>query len=96
MKILIFAHDCGLRGAERVVADHAQALMSRGWTVAVVGTCIDGGLADSLKEKNIRYLRVRYFGWIGPGRFKGRILRTLYNLIALPQLLFLVTYQGPN
>ena len=86
MNILIFAHDCGLRGAERVVVDEAEALIARGWTVTVVVPCINGELSEFLRNKGINFLHIRYYSWIGPGSFKGRAFRTLMNVIAIPQM----------
>lgn len=96
MKILILAHDCGLRGAERVVAEEAQELIRCGWDVLVVIPCRSGGLSNYLLEKHIPFVYISYFGWIGPGHFLGRSKRIIENLIALPRLLVLIKTQKPD
>ena len=96
MNILIFAHDCGLRGAERVVADQAEALIGRGWTVYVMVPCKHGGLTELLQARGVNCVHVKYYSWIGPGTFKGRAFRILMNLIAIPRLLLIIRSLKPD
>ena len=96
MKILILAHDCGLRGAERVVAEEAEELIRRGWNVLVAVPCRFGGLSDHLRGRNIPYVFIRYYGWMGPGRFFGRARRIIGNFAALPSLIVLIKMYKPD
>lgn len=96
MNVLIFAHDCGLRGAERVAATQAEALLERGWMVTVVVPCTTGGLAEFLRKKGVNVIHVRYFGWIGPGTLKGRAYRIFQNALAIPKLIKVVRTIKPD
>jgi glycosyltransferase involved in cell wall biosynthesis len=96
LNILIFAHDCGLRGAERVAADQAEALIRRGWKVTVVVPCKNGGLAEFLLKRGIDIVHVRYSSWFGPGRLRGRAYRILLNLLAIPRLLSIIRSVQPD
>ncbi|UWR20823.1 glycosyltransferase family 4 protein [Sulfitobacter pontiacus] len=95
-KILIIAHDSGLRGAERVVAEEARELMLEGWNVLVVIPSRNGGLYDYLGNIGVPRTTIRYFAWMGPGKMKGRIFRTAGNLLAIPQFLVLFKVQKPD
>ena len=96
MNILIFAHDCGLRGAEKVAADQAEALTRRGWKATVVVPCRTGGLADVLCGRGIDCVHVRYYHWFGTGSLRGRAYRTLSNIVAIPRMLRIVRSVQPD
>lgn len=93
-RIAIVAHDCGLRGAERVVAEEATLLRSRGWDVTVLVPCGHGDLSGYLQSQSVRVVVIRYYWWMGPGRFLGRGRRILGNLLALPRLIRLFRSGG--
>lgn len=96
MNILIFAHDCGLRGAEKVAADQAEALTRRGWKATVVVPCRTGGLTEVLRGRGIDCVHVRYCHWFGTGRLRGRAYRTLSNIVAIPRMLRIVRSVQPD
>ncbi len=96
LNILIFAHDCGLRGAEKVAADQAEALTRRGWKATVVVPCQAGGLAECLRRREIDCVHVRYCHWFGTGSLRGRAYRTLSNIVALPRMLRIIRSVQPD
>ncbi len=92
--ICVAAHDPGLQGAERATLEMAVFLRDAGWDVTVLVPFSKGGLATLVDESGLKRLTIPYYHWIGPGRLKGRVLRTAFNLVALFRLVGLFRSSG--
>lgn len=86
--ICIVAHDPGLQGAERAMFDMALFLREAGWEVTVLVPFEKGGLAGLVDGVGLRRATIPYYYWMGPGRVKGRVLRTAFNLFAVLRLVW--------
>jgi glycosyltransferase involved in cell wall biosynthesis len=84
--ICLVSHDPGLQGAERAMLDMAVFLNAASWDVTVLVPFETGGLAGLVDGVGLKRATIPYYYWMGPGKLKGRILRTAFNLMALPRL----------
>lgn len=85
-KICFASHDPGVQGAERAMLDMAQLFQRAGWDVTVLVPFEAGGLADLVRQADLKLKILPYRYWMGTGSWKGRWFRRLSNWRALPRL----------